>query len=349
MKVMVVTDSKSDREVLTKYLVERAHAVESTSTGEEAYSIIDERSCEVAVIDWVTSRCSSIDLIRRLRLREPASHVYTIVVMSNPTPASVAAAFAAGADDLLRRPFVREELIARVETVDRIRRWAVRLLGDAADRAGGLSSLKAWKSANRAIGTDLADFLDRKLEARPNTLSSDRRVMVAEVPLSVMEEGIECRLRVGIGEASLAGIARILLGEERAPIESLADMVREMANVAGGALVGAADGEGVALTMGVPSDGDPERDWSEAIGTVQQFSLGISGTPLEFSIRLSTQSRELTPLCSGDLRPGMTVARKVLAGDGSELLAAGASLTDSSIERLAGALLPSAKITVLAA
>lgn len=174
-------------------------------------------------------------------------------------------------------------------------------------------------------------------------------MIVAEVPLSVMEEGIECRLRVGIGEASLPGIARILLGEERVSIESLADMVREMANVAGGALVGAADGEGVALTMGVPSDGDPERDWSEAIGTVQQFSLGISGTPLEFSIRLSTQSRELSMLCSGDLRPGMIVARKILAGDGSELLAAGASLTDSCIHTLAETLLPSAKITVLAA
>jgi DNA-binding response OmpR family regulator len=295
MKVMVVTESRADREILTKYLVEHAHAVQTASDGDAAFAIIDERSCQVAVIDWVTSKRSSIDLIRRLRSRERDEHVYTIVVMSNPTPASVSAAFAAGADDLLRRPFVREELIARVETIERIRRWAIQILGDVASRAGDLSSLKAWKAANRAIGTDLSDFLDRPLEVRPSTR---RPCMMAELPLSVAEEGIDCRLRVGVDAESVEALARILLTVDGASSEMLADMVREMANVAGGAMVTAADAEGVALAIGVPTSGDPVRDWSEASGTVQEFALGVTGTPIEFSIRISTHSRERLALAS---------------------------------------------------
>jgi chemotaxis protein CheY-P-specific phosphatase CheC len=173
--------------------------------------------------------------------------------------------------------------------------------------------------------------------------------MMAEVPLSVAEEGIDCRLRVGADAESLEALARILLGVDDASSEALADMVREMANVAGGAMVNAADAEGVALSIGVPTSGDPERDWSEASGTVQEFALGVTGTPIEFSIRISTSSRELLELAAVDLRPGMVVARSVATREGVELAAPGLRLTESTVETIAARLIPTAKVVVLAA
>jgi DNA-binding response OmpR family regulator len=49
-------------------------------------------------------------------------HIYSIIVMSDANATNVAAAFVAGADDLLRRPFIREELIARVVPIEPGRR-----------------------------------------------------------------------------------------------------------------------------------------------------------------------------------------------------------------------------------
>jgi hypothetical protein len=151
-----------------------------------------------------------------------------------------------------------------------------------------------------------------------------------------------------MGAASLEGIGRILLGGGRATKEDLADMVREMANVAGGALVTAADAEGVALTLGVPYDAEPERDWTETTGTVQEFVLGLAGVSLEFSVRISTRSRALRELALGDLCAGMTVARPITTADGTVLAPAGASLTASTVAVIRGAMSPNVRVTVLA-
>jgi chemotaxis protein CheY-P-specific phosphatase CheC len=173
--------------------------------------------------------------------------------------------------------------------------------------------------------------------------------MMAELPLSVVAEGIDCRLRVGVDAESLEALAQILLGFEGASNEMLADIVREMANVAGGAMVTAADAEGVALAIGVPTTGDPVRDWSEASGTVQEFALGVTGTAIEFSIRISAHSRELLELTSADLLPGMVVARTVATHDGVELATAGLRLTEATVETIAELLPPTTKVVVLAA
>jgi DNA-binding response OmpR family regulator len=66
---------------------------------------------DVVVMEWVTSQPSASDLLVRLRSAEGPTHIHAIVMMTQPTASSVSAAFAAGADDLLRRPFLREELI----------------------------------------------------------------------------------------------------------------------------------------------------------------------------------------------------------------------------------------------
>jgi hypothetical protein len=75
----------------------------------------------------------------------------------------------------------------------------------------------------------------------------------------------------------------------------------------------------------------------------------VTGTPIEFSVRISTRSRELLELTSADLRAGMVVARSLATHEGVELAPAGLRLTEATVERIVTLLTPGAKVTVLAA
>jgi DNA-binding response OmpR family regulator len=348
MHILLISDSKVNRAMMAKLLVEHAHVVDVAESREAARARLDERRCEVAIIDWGATRPSALDLLLELRAEEGDGHVYTIVVMTDPSASSVSAAFAGGVDDILRRPFLREELVGRVGAVERIRRWAAKVLVQVENLAANVSTLRTWVSADRCIGQDLGELLSQKLEVRRGGRRAEPMALLAELPIAMVEAGVQCRLRVAIDHLSLRSIALGLLGREDAPPEELADVVRELANVAGGAFVSSADAEGVALTIGLPVILDAPSA-GQLTGTVQEFVLGVVDSPVELSICLAVQSRELRNLTAKQLREGMVVARDIVGNGGGVLLTAGTRLTESSVTRLAEILLPKTTVIVLAA
>jgi DNA-binding response OmpR family regulator len=348
MRVLIVSESSRDLDAMARNLVERAHTVETASTAAAAVRLIDSGTSEVLILDWATSKPSTVDLIQRVRSAEGARHVYTIVVMGQPGAASVSAAFAAGADDLLRRPFLREELVARVGAIERIRRWAAKVLGEAEELSVKLSRLQLGKTAHLAIAQDLGSLFQRPLENRPTANLVGRHMVAVEIPLSLVEEEIECRLQIGVDAASLDEAASLLLGTDTVSAEAVADGLRELANVAGGALVGAAEADGISVTLGLPENAPADFEWAKLPGTAQELTLGIVGTGIELTIRILVSSRELRSLLPKQLRPGMVVARSIGNGEGAVLLPAGICLTEASVERLAAVLNAGSVVVVLA-
>ena len=125
-------------------------------------------------------------------------------------------------------------------------------------------------------------------------------------------------------------------------------MLRELANVAGGAFVSAVESDGILVTLGLPTSGAPDRGWGTATGTAQEFVLGVSGVAFELSIRIVMESRELRTLAPRDLRHGMVVARNICNGEGGVILRAGTRLSEASVSRLSTILRPGATVLVLA-
>lgn len=348
MRVLIVSESTVDRDAMARYLAERAHTVETAVSTAAAMKQVEGGLCEVVVLDWVTSKPSSVDFLRRLRSVEGSKHVYAIVVMSQPAASSVSAAFVAGADDLLRRPFLKEELVVRVGAIERIRRWATKVLGQAEEIGARLARLRLGQSVDGAIGRDLGSIFERTFDVRAPAVAASQKRVAVEIPISLVDEAIECRLQLGIDADSLAEAAKILLGADAASASAVADMLRELANVAGGAFVGAAEADGFSVTLGLPTDTNLKGAWGKPTGTAQEFTLGLAEGSVELSIRIVVESRELRSLCAKQLRPGMVVARNICNHEGALLLPAATHLTESSVARLAEILGVGAMVVVLA-
>ncbi len=232
--------------------------------------------------------------------------------------------------------------------VERIRRWASKVLGQAEELGTRLARLRVGQGVDGAIGRDLGSIFERTFEARAPTVAASQKRVAVEIPITLVDEAMECRLQIGIDADSLAEVATILLGADAASADAVADMLRELANVAGGAFIGAAEADGFSVTLGLPTDGGPNCGWGKPAGMAQEFTLGLAASAVELSVRILVESRELRSLCAKQLRPGMVVARSICNHEGAILLPAATHLTESSVARLAGILGPGAMVVVLA-
>jgi DNA-binding response OmpR family regulator len=114
-----------------KSLLERqGFRVTPASTGAEAREILlgfDPPS--LVLIDWMLPEMTGLELCRTIRARNPAHYIYFIVITARDTVEDLSEAFAAGADDFIRKPFDPTELLARIKSGQRIVELEHRLAG----------------------------------------------------------------------------------------------------------------------------------------------------------------------------------------------------------------------------
>jgi len=294
VRILIVGESEEERRAMARDLAERAHTVHAVAAREMSPDDLAGGEVDVVVFDWSTGDPSTVALLRGLRAAERGRRTYAIVVMTNAVVATVAAAFQAGADDLLRRPFPREDLVGRVSEVERIRRWVATSLARNEELGARLARVQSGKVGDRAIREDMAALLRRPLEARASSRGLWRSAFGAEIPL-VLDEGLECRLQLGMDQESVAHTAEVLLGSEARSSVAIDDMLREMVNVAGGAFVGAAELDGIRVTLGLPTNLAPHTTWERAAGTAQELTLGLADGSAELTLRVLVVSRERGP------------------------------------------------------
>jgi hypothetical protein len=222
------------------------------------------------------------------------------------------------------------------------------VLGQAEEIGARLARGRLGQSVDGAIGRDLGSIFERTFDVRAPAVAASQKRVVVEIPISFVDEAIECRLQLGIDADSLAEAAEILLGADAASANAVADMLRELANVAGGAFVGLAEADGFSVTLGLPTDTDPNGGWDKPAGTAHEFTLGLAEGAVELSIRILVESRELRSLCAKQLRPGMVVARNLCNHEGALVLPAATHLTESSVARLTEVVGAEAMVVVLA-
>ena len=121
-RVLVVEDDESVRARLQSLLKRSGYEVSSANSDEEALVLLDERGCDILLIDWGTPRIDGIALCRELRLREAERRIYTIILTGHSGEFTIVASLRAGADDCLSKSASSEELLARMEVGRRITR-----------------------------------------------------------------------------------------------------------------------------------------------------------------------------------------------------------------------------------
>lgn len=144
-RVLVVDDDPSQLRLLSKWLEAAGYEVTRATDGQEAITAIQRHAPHILVADWEMPRIDGLELCRWLRQQDLATYVYTLIVTCHSSSADMVAALEAGADDFLRKPINKPELLARVRSGLRILELERRLNARAqSDPLTGLATRRAF-------------------------------------------------------------------------------------------------------------------------------------------------------------------------------------------------------------
>jgi len=165
LNILVVDDEPSIVELLSEYLRARGHRVWSASDGEEALALLEKRDLDLVLTDMKMPGLSGLELLERLRDREP--YIGTILMTGYGTIDSAIRAMKNGAQDYLIKPFKLREVhtaVIRAAERTRLERETVRLRQVVAlfENAHTLQS----PSGLDELYAHLVTVTDQELEAR---------------------------------------------------------------------------------------------------------------------------------------------------------------------------------------
>ena len=114
VRVLVVDEDSDLQRVLKGVLSASGFCADAVSSAEEAVAYVSHRRVDLLVLDWNCPGTSGADLCVELRREPRLGKVPVLVLTPHCSMGDQIAAFAAGADDVVAKPFRAPELGARV-------------------------------------------------------------------------------------------------------------------------------------------------------------------------------------------------------------------------------------------
>ena len=119
--VLVIEREAALREFLEQQLADDGFAVLAAAEGGRALQLLETAGPDLVLLDATLPDGSGFDLCRQLRQGEPGRSwnrdVPVIIVSARNEPADRLRGFARGCDDYVAKPFLYEELVARMRAV----------------------------------------------------------------------------------------------------------------------------------------------------------------------------------------------------------------------------------------
>jgi len=122
-RVLVVDDDESLASLYSRLLKKAGYQVRVKNTGEEALKAAAEQPPDVVVLDVMMPGMSGFDVCRTLK-RDPTTRLIPVVLVTSLTGREEKlTGLNAGADDFIRKPVDQEELLVRVRSLARFKRF----------------------------------------------------------------------------------------------------------------------------------------------------------------------------------------------------------------------------------
>lgn len=120
MRVLIVDDDRVALKLLNHTLIDCGHEVSCAADGEEALMLLSRAACDVVISDWQMPRVNGINLCKEIRRGATADYVYFILLTGHNSVSERVEGLSAGADDFMSKPLEPQELLARLQTAERI-------------------------------------------------------------------------------------------------------------------------------------------------------------------------------------------------------------------------------------
>ena len=114
VRVLVIDDDRLIRKVVKKALTDLSYEVVETEDGLEALKRIKSIRPDAVIVDKMMPGIDGFEVTRRLRREPELAHIPILVLTGESDLKEKLAAFEAGADDYLCKPFAAAELAARL-------------------------------------------------------------------------------------------------------------------------------------------------------------------------------------------------------------------------------------------
>ncbi len=135
VRILVVDDEPTVREVVARYLQRDGYLVRELDRGDQVEAAVQDFSPELVVLDIMLPGLSGLEVLRTLEARR----IPVIMLTARVDEADRVLGLELGADDYVTKPFSPRELVARVRTVLRRVQGAADEAGDGISVFDGLS------------------------------------------------------------------------------------------------------------------------------------------------------------------------------------------------------------------
>ena len=120
-KILVVDDEPLNIKLLEANLLSQGYDVVAASSGHDALKILDENDIDLVLLDVMMPGLDGIEVAKRIRANEKTSLLPIVLVTSLRDISDRIKGIEAGSDDFISKPFDKEELLARVKSLLRIK------------------------------------------------------------------------------------------------------------------------------------------------------------------------------------------------------------------------------------
>lgn len=187
--------------------------------------------------------------------------------------------------------------------------------------------LKAWSDIETIVARELGELLGTALHCTPG----ETRDLVHTSSIPLTSNLVSLQVGLGIDQHTGGQLGERILGGDHSQ-DAMRDALREMANMAGGAIRRAALDDGMSFAVGLPSNENPF-----GVPRCRAFTIGDGqGFQLECMIAVSTNVTTHVP--AGQLEEGMVLAQNILGNDGDVVHHRGTLLTRTTAASIAGLL-----------
>ena len=121
-RILVVDDTPANIKLLDAVLGSQGYTVIPAASGAEALSLVDQEPPDLILLDILMPGMDGYEVCRRLRDQPATAHLPIILITASETKDKVKG-LEAGADDFLAKPFDQAELLARVRSLLRVKRY----------------------------------------------------------------------------------------------------------------------------------------------------------------------------------------------------------------------------------